>query len=61
VRSVIKSKIHHIGAQWAEDVEYLCHGRYLPIEVFTANLDGETTKFGLHSRISERDNCLVVE
>ena len=34
---------------------------YVPAALIVTNLDRKTTKFGLHTRISKHNNCLVVE
>jgi len=53
--SVVKSEIRHWGECWFKDAENLCHGRYLPVEVFAENMYIKGKHGGL--RVGIYPNC----
>jgi hypothetical protein len=58
---VFKSEVLHCREHWADYIEYLCHGRYLPVEVTAVNNDTKIIHGGLFMRIHLNANVLVRE
>src|SRR5260221_12227473 len=57
---VVNGEVHHCGEYFFEVIENLCHGRYLPVEVFAEdmNVEGEYSGFGA-GIYPHRDSCIV--
>jgi len=58
---VVNSEVHHCREYRLEVIENLCHGRYLPVEVFAEDMNVEGKHGGFGAGIYPHGDSFIVE
>jgi hypothetical protein len=59
--SVVKGEVRYRREYWAEDIDNLSHGRYLPVEPYAENVHAEDTHPNILTGISRHGNSPASE